>query len=93
METKLIVLRHNIKQKRVRVVIQSLVIKKQLGYQTQILGIAFVFATVYFENRYIVFAVYLISWRVEEFALCFMTLQTIVALQILQTKLADVDNR
>ena len=50
MQTKLVVLRHDIEQKRVRVIIQSLVIKKQLGYQTQILGIVLVFATVNFKN-------------------------------------------
>jgi hypothetical protein len=68
------------------------VIEEQLGYQTQILGIILVFATIYFKYGNIVLSINLIPGRVKKFALRFVAPETILTFKILQTEFTDVDN-
>lgn len=55
--------RHDVKQKWVSVVIERLVVEKQLGEQAQILGVALVFAAVDLEECYVPFTVDLVAGR------------------------------
>ena len=62
----LITLAHHIEEEGVCVIIQGLVIKKQLGQEAQVLRVRFVLSSVNFKERDIILPVNLISWWVSE---------------------------
>eukprot|EP00038_Savillea_parva_P030518 m.78287 g.78287 ORF g.78287 m.78287 type:complete len:426 (+) comp9205_c0_seq2:1562-2839(+) len=87
----LVHLRHNIKQKGVRVVVQRLVVEKQLGNEAEVLRVVLVFATIQFKKDNRVFAVDFITRGVSECALALVVLKRRFGAVVLEAKFADSD--
>lgn len=85
----LVILRQHVKQKRLHVVIQRLVIEEQLRQQTQILTVDLVHVPVDFEHGNLAAPVDLGGGRVSPRALVLMPFQHRFALGVLQTELAE----
>ena len=91
MATLVVALAHHIEQEGVCVVVQGLMVQEQLGQQTEVLGIHFVFTAINFEERNRIFPVDFIARRMFEVALSKMSFKTDPRLDEFQAELADVD--
>ena len=93
MEPARVVLGHHVEQERIRVVVQRLVVEKQLRQQAEVLSVAFVFPPVNLEKADCALAIDLVPGRMAQVALFRVPLQTLATLPVLETELADVDTR
>lgn len=91
MKTAVVELSHHVEQEGVCVVVESLVVEEELGQQTEILSIAFVFSTIDLEKRNRLLPVNLISRRVSKVAFGNVSLQAFSTFSIFETKLTNVD--
>ena len=79
----------NVKEERLHVVVERLVVQKQFGEQTQVLAVDFVHVAVHFEHRQVVLAVDFRGRRMPPRTLGHVTIQYGTTLHILQAKLAQ----
>lgn len=91
MESPRVELRHHVEQKRIRVVVQCLVVQKQLRQQAQILRVAFVLPAVDLEEAYRLLSVDFVPRRMPQIALLYMPFETLPTLSVFETKFANVD--
>lgn len=75
-----------VKQERLDVIIQRLVVQKQFGEEAEILTVYFVRVPVDFEHRYVAAAVYLRGGRMSPQTLVQVTHENRSTLRILKTK-------
>ena len=69
MTTLVVALTHDIEEEGVGVVVQGLVVQKQLGQQTEVLGVILILPSVNFKERYRVLPVDFIPWWMFKVAL------------------------
>ena len=91
MISSVITLAHDIKEEGVRVVVQSFVIKKQLGKETQVLGVVFVLSSVNFKERNGIFPIDFITRWIFVNTFCQMSLQTCSGFKELETELTNIN--
>lgn len=85
----LIVLSQHVKQERLHVIVQSLMVQKQLRQQTQVLTVNLIHITIHLEHGYLTATVNLRGGRMLPRALILVPLQHRLALRVLQTELAE----
>jgi hypothetical protein len=85
----LVDLREDVEQEGLDVVVQRLVVQKQLGEEAQVLAVYGVVLAVHFKDGEGAVPVHLIPWRVPELALALVPLQRLRSLHVLQAKLAN----
>lgn len=83
MEAARVVLGHHVEQERVCVVVERLVVQKQFRQETQVLGVALVFAAINLEKRDGRLAVDLVARRMPQIAFGQMAFQALSAFAIL----------
>lgn len=59
---------HDVKEERVRIVVECLVVEEQLGQQAQVLSVRFIFPAVDFKKRNRLLSIDLIAWWMPQVA-------------------------
>lgn len=91
MKAPRIKLGHDIEQEGISVIVEGLVIQKQLGQEAEILGIHLVLPAVDLEEGNGVLPVDFVAGRMAQIAFGQMPFQALATLPVLQAELADVD--
>ena len=86
-----VTLAHHVEEERVRVVVERLVVEKQLGEQAEVLGVRLVLPTVDLEERDRVLAIDLVARGVFEVTLGDVSLEADPGFDELEAELADED--
>jgi hypothetical protein len=86
-----VLLAHDVKEKGLHVVVQRLVVQKELGQQANVLAVDFALGAVHLKHGERLVAVNLVARRVLDVALGLVAQQRLLALHVLEAKLAHVD--
>ena len=91
MATVLVAYGHNVKEEGLHIVVQSLVVQEELGNETQILAIDLLLLAIHFKHADFTVSVDLIPGRMSHGAFVLVSLQRLLFLHILETKLTYVE--
>ena len=86
-----VVLGENVKQEWLNVVVEGLVIEKELCKEAQILAVDLTSHTINFKDGEITISVNLVGWRVEPVTLGSVAFQDASTLHVLQAELTEVE--
>lgn len=64
-----VVLRHDVEEEGVCVIVQRLVVKETLGQKTQVLGVTLVLTSIDLKEGYGALAINLVAWRMPQVTL------------------------
>lgn len=90
MAAAVVVLGEHIEQKRIRIIVERLVVEKTLRQQAQILGIIFVLSSIDLEKGQRIFAIDFVARWILQLALDHMSFETGTRFAEGQTKLAQI---
>ena len=89
--TFIVKFRHDVKEKRVCVVIKRFMVEKQFGQKAQILRVVFVFSAVDFEKGDRAFAIDFVARRMTQQTFGRMSLETSQRFRVFETKFAEIN--
>ena len=91
MISSVITLAHHVEEEGVRVIVQSFVIKKQFGEETEVLGVVLVLSSVNFKEGNGIFPIDFITRWIFVNTFCQMSFQTCPGFKELETELTNIN--